>query len=244
MDRLLTFTTRILGMAMGEYFQYTVFTIITLLVSLSALIANSSVPSAYQRYLGGIHPLLMILILYILGMLMFSVLMREGAFAVFRRGDYKGILTAAALTIPFALVVTIVDINWPFPEDMNVPFPNSIFFYASIGYIVEILLHLLPFGLLYILLGKLFPGTEGGWIVWVCILGAAILEPALQVVFAGSSDLPGIPVFVGVHLLLINLVQLILFVKFDFLSMYSFRLVYYLWWHVIWGYLRLGVVFQ
>jgi hypothetical protein len=244
MDRLSTFTSRIWIIATGEYYQYTAFTLITLLVSLFAIIAYAEVPSAFRRYLGGIHPLVMILILYIAGMLIFSILMRDGEFAVFRKGDYKGILTAAALTIPFAIVVTIVDMNWPFPVDMNVPYPHSLFFYPAIGYIVDILFHLLPFGLLYILLGKIFPGTNGGWIIRVCILGAALFEPALQVAYAGSSDYPGIPVFVALHLLLINIVQLILFVKFDFLSMYSFRLVYYLWWHIIWGYARLGILFQ
>ena len=244
MDRLSTFASKIWIMATGKYYQYTVFTIITLVVTLSAIKAVSGQASAFQRYLGGIHPLIMIFILYIAGMVMISVLMRDGEFAVFRKGDYKGILTAAALTIPFAIVVTIVDMNWPFPKDMNVPYPHSIFFYPAIGYIVDILFHLLPFGLLYILLGKIFPSTDGDWIIWVCILGAAIFEPALQVVYAGSSDSPGIPVFVAVHLLLINIVQLILFVKFDFLSMYSFRLVYYLWWHIIWGYMRLGILFQ
>jgi hypothetical protein len=42
----------------------------------------------------------------------------------------------------------------------------------------------------------------------------------------------------------INLVQLTLFRRYDFLTMYAFRLVYYLVWHVAWGHLRLQVLFH
>ena len=243
MSRMTDLTAKIWGMAANEYFQYTVFTLITLLVSLSAIKAYSTVPAAFRKYLGGVHPLLVVFVLFIIGLILLSFLMQDGEFAVFRKGNYKGILTAAALTIPFAVVVILVDTKYPFPKDMNVLYPDSIFFYPVMGYIVEILFHLLPFGLLYLLLGRIFSGTDGGWIIWVSIMGAALIEPVLQVVYSSSSDSPGIPIFVGVHLLLINIVQLILFVKFDFLSMYSFRLFYYLLWHIIWGYLRIGILF-
>jgi hypothetical protein len=32
-------------------------------------------------------------------------------------------------------------------------------------------------------------------------------------------------------------------VRYGFLSMYAFRLVYYLHWHIVWGYLRLQLLF-
>ena len=243
MFRITELAAKIWGMAANEYFQYAVFTIITLLVSLATIKIYSAEASAFRRYLDGINPLLVIFILFIVGIILFSFLMQDGKFAVYRKGNYKGILTAAALTIPFAVVVVTVDMKYPFPEKMNVPYPNSIFFYPVMGYIVEILFHLLPFGLLYLSLVKLLSGVDESWIVWISLLGAALIEPVFQVAFAGPEESRGILIFVGIHLFLFNIVQLMLFVKFDFLSMYSFRLFYYLVWHIIWGYARLSILF-
>ncbi|MCB9291467.1 MAG: hypothetical protein H6560_29470 [Lewinellaceae bacterium] len=44
----------------------------------------------------------------------------------------------------------------------------------------------------------------------------------------------------SLHIFLINLIQLWLFKRYDFVSMYTFRLVYYLIWHIGWGWVRLG----
>ena len=41
--------------------------------------------------------------------------------------------------------------------------------------------------------------------------------------------------YVGLHVFLINLIQLLIFKRYDFVTMYSFRLVYYLFWHMRWG---------
>ena len=41
----------------------------------------------------------------------------------------------------------------------------------------------------------------------------------------------------------IAVLQLYVFRRFDFASMYSFRLVYYAWWHILWGTIRLSVLF-
>jgi hypothetical protein len=45
------------------------------------------------------------------------------------------------------------------------------------------------------------------------------------------------------HILAINLAGLFLFRRFGFLPMYALRLFYYLIWHILWGYLRLSVLF-
>ena len=48
--------------------------------------------------------------------------------------------------------------------------------------------------------------------------------------------------YVSLHIFLINLIQLWLFKRYDFVSMYTFRLVYYLIWHIGWGWVRLEVL--
>jgi hypothetical protein len=40
-----------------------------------------------------------------------------------------------------------------------------------------------------------------------------------------------------------TLVELNMFRRYDFVSMYAFRVVFYLWWHVIWGSVRLRWLF-
>jgi len=49
--------------------------------------------------------------------------------------------------------------------------------------------------------------------------------------------------YVGLHVFLINLLQLWLFKRYDLISMYSFRLAYYLLWHIGWGHVRLKLRF-
>jgi hypothetical protein len=50
-------------------------------------------------------------------------------------------------------------------------------------------------------------------------------------------------VFVFFHLLTFNLVQFWLFRKFGFLVMYILRMIYYLFWHILWGIWRLDFLF-
>jgi hypothetical protein len=48
---------------------------------------------------------------------------------------------------------------------------------------------------------------------------------------------------VGVFVFVFTPVELYVFRRYDFMSMYAFRLVFYMWWHVTWGYLRLRWLF-
>lgn len=47
----------------------------------------------------------------------------------------------------------------------------------------------------------------------------------------------------GTHLLVIDLVALALFRRHDLATLYAFRAFYYLHWHIVWGYLRLQILF-
>ena len=80
--------------------------------------------------------------------------------------------------------------------------------------------------------------------IWTGLLVAALVEPVFQVV-AGFSDpvLRWATAYVGLHVFLISAAQLAIFKRYDFVSMYAFRLVYYLFWHIVWGYLRLEWLF-
>ena len=76
-------------------------------------------------------------------------------------------------------------------------------------------------------------------------LAAALLgEPAFQAsaAWSGGMSAPAAGV-VGAHLLVFGALQLWLLLRFDLLSMLAMRLVYYLWWHGVWGWLRLELLF-
>ncbi len=97
--------------------------------------------------------------MFVLGLVLLSALLLDGKFAIYRGGNYKGFLVAVGLTLPFAAVILLVDRLAPFPEDINVPYPGSLFFYPAIAYVVEILFHILPFCLVYFTLRFI----TGGW---------------------------------------------------------------------------------
>jgi len=75
-------------------------------------------------------------------------------------------------------------------------------------------------------------------------LPVALLEPAFQLGrgFPGKP-MSGLDAYVGLHVLVISLLQLYVFRRYDFVSMITFRLVYYIHWHIVWGYLRLQWLF-
>ena len=80
--------------------------------------------------------------------------------------------------------------------------------------------------------------------MWLCLLLVALVEPFFQMRwgFAGRP-LSWAEAYVGLHVFAINVLQLYVFRRYDFISMYSLRLFYYLYWHIIWGYLRLQWLF-
>ncbi len=83
-----------------------------------------------------------------------------------------------------------------------------------------------------------------GWVSLYALAVVALLEPLFQLGAPSAAALPSWGTFyLGVHLLVFNGLQLWIFRRYDFLSMYAFRLVYYAWWHIAWGHVRLELLF-
>jgi hypothetical protein len=162
---------------------------------------------------------------------------------VFKTGEFKGILVAAGLAVLQGLIIILLDLKAIFPEDVNRPFPDSLLFYPIFGFVVEVIFHLLPLALFLFILSSIF-NLDFEKVIWPCILVVALLEPTFQTILGFSKPYPTwVTVCVFVNILLINLFQLSIFKRYDFVSMYSFRLVYYAIWHILWGQLRLGLLF-
>ncbi len=199
----------------------------------------------FQRFLGRINPLLAFLIVIILGFILLSFLLSQNWFTIYEKENTKGLLAAAGLASLFGVIIVLVDTKIIFPEDTNILFPESLLFYPAIGFLVEILFHVLPVTVLLVILNSIFVRANFEHIVWISILIISILEPIYHMTdMAAANRFPlwGI-IYVGIHVFLINFCQLLIFKKFDFVSMYSFRLVYYMFWHIGWGYLRLRLLF-
>ena len=138
------------------------------------------------------------------------------------------------------------------PKDMNVPFPESLLFYPIIGFMAEIVFHVLPLSLLLLVLRVIFRNLRLGTSVSISMLTVALLEPTFQALL-NVIDAPLIGSshqyttwavgYDWLHIFLFNVFQLRIFKRYDFMSMYSLRFVYYLVWHVVWGHFRVGVLF-
>jgi hypothetical protein len=199
----------------------------------------------FQRYLGGINPLLAVVLVAVAGVVSLGLLQSRGWFAIVSPGpSRRGLAVAAAFATLFAVIVVPADLLIRFPRDLNVPLPQSLFFYPAIGYVAEIAFHALPLAMLLLLLGPIWKEESPNSLVWLCIIVASALEPILQVSLSSSGGSFSVADgFVALHVFAFNAAQLYVFRRYDFVSMYATRLVYYLYWHIIWGALRLHWLF-
>jgi hypothetical protein len=138
--------------------------------------------------------------------------------------------TGAILAMP----PIAIDLLTRFPRDINVAMPEAMYFYTAIALVAEVLFHLLPLAVLATLAPKRVPA------IWV-LLPVVFVEPAAQVVLGAGPVLQMTLVFVNVSL--ISAVQLWLFRRYGFAAMFGLRIAFYLFWHVIWGDIRLSLLF-
>lgn len=207
-------------------------------------ILYSSDQLLFQRFIGNIHPILVFVVASLLGIVLLSLLLSRGWFAIYKKATPSGLLRSSALAALFGLIMILVDTQVRFPADMNVPFPESLMFYPAMDFLAQILFHVLPLTVLMIILTSAFRNANHGNIIWVCVFAVALLEPVYQAMWSASSQLPlWAAAYVVLHVFLINLTELIIFRRYDFVSMYAFRLVYYVFWHIGWGYTRLNILF-
>jgi len=198
----------------------------------------------FKNYFGEVHPVLVILVMGFLGIFLTSFLLMQNGFAIFSKTQARGRSAGFVLAAGLAVMAILVDIVVKFPADMNLLFPESLLFYPVIGFCVEIVFHVLPLSILLWIFTGLFRHTNPVKILWVSLVIVAFIEPFFQAVSGLSANLPAwVPFWVGLHVFLINITQLVIFKRHGFIWMYLFRLAYYFFWHMAWGYFRLQVLF-
>lgn len=225
--------------------QYLVFFGLTFAAMAFTSILYFTGSPGFQRYFGGLEPLLAVFIVILNGFATISVLLNRGWFIIYQKEKFlRGLPITVALASAMGLVIILVDLAGGFPAEINVRFPESLLFYPVMGFVVEAIFHLMPLTLLLLLLTSLSERLTFEKIIWPCILLISVAEPIFQAVLADpNASLLWVNQYVAFHIFLINLFQLWLFKRYDFVSMYAFRLMYYLIWHIGWGWLRLEILF-
>lgn len=230
------------GLIASYTFQFRAYIVLSLIVLLITSISHFTGGAYFEKYIGSINPIIAVSIISILGFAGLSNLKKKFFFEIFK-GKGKDLMVSSALAVPFAFIMVFVDWWVVFPADMNVKFPESLLFYPAIGFIVEIIFHILPLTLILLTGSMLFSHKNPATMAWISMLPVSLIEPVYQVIFLTGSYSTGTLFYIGIHLLLTNLLQLAIFRRYDFISMYVFRLMYYLIWHVIWGHIRLEALF-
>jgi hypothetical protein len=225
--------------------QWLTVAILSLVAVVSTALLSLSDHNFFQPYFGPINPLLGVLLASVLGTGALASLRAGGWFQIFMgREGLRGILLSASLATLLAVLMILFDLTAPFPRNINVPFPQSLLFYPAMAFVAEMVFHILPLSVLLVFTARAVAWLRAGPVIWSCILLVSLIEPLFQVAWASSTaPLPGAAALVGVHVLVFNLLQLYVFRRYDLVSMYAFRLIYYLHWHIVWGYLRLRILF-
>jgi hypothetical protein len=213
-------------------------------VGLTGLISRID-GSYFLSYFGDIPPMLAVLSLSIAGGTGLYVLQSRGEVRICERsGVLHGLALSSGMATLFVVAVVVVDLSTGFPKDINVPLPMSALFYPVMAYVAEVVFHIIPLALVL--------AASSAWrsiwptrrVIDASLPVVALLEPIFQW-YAGYSDKPisGLGIYVFLHVYLFNLLQLHVFRRYDFVSIYGFRLVYYFYWHIVWGDLRLRWLF-
>lgn len=222
--------------------QYKVFSVLLLLVVAISWYLTYSNKTLFQRFLGELNPVITVLAAAILGFLALFLLMKKSWFSIYVKGNLTNFNRISWLAAVFASMSILIDLKIVFSEGMNIPFPESLLFYPTIGFFVEIVFHVLPLTVLLFFLAAILKNVSHEKVIWIGIIIVATLEPIYQSIYMDTYPDWAI-VAVGLNLFLFNLTQLYIFKRYDFVMMYILRLIYYAIWHVIWGHARLNILF-
>ena len=192
----------------------------------------------FEPILGGIPPLLAIVLTALMGFVSLGFLQSRGWFAIYTPRSVRGMGVSAALATLFGVWQVCADVFVTrFPKGINAfhfhsrccstrPWRTS----STSSFTRSRSRCCWPFW------GapherRTLPSSSG------CASSSCHLDPVLVHLRAGSS------VYVGAFVFVFTLAELDVFRRYDFISMYAFRLVFYLWWHIAWGDVRLRWLF-
>ena len=211
-----------------------------------ALIFLTNKPAVpLTRYFGAVPPAIAAAFACAAGVAALAVLQRRFGFRAVRGAgadQRRGWWAAMALTIPFMALATVADRMLGFPADINVPPPAGFAFYPAIALVAQFVLHIVPLAIVLLALTTIARRLSRQARTWLAFGLVAAVEAVFQV-WSGLLDgeVTALELFVLLHVYAFGIVEFTLFRRFDFVTMYLFRLIYYGYWHLLWGYLRLQI---
>lgn len=213
-------------------------------VSVSAITALRGSPTIdFSRYFADVDPTIAAGAVGLAGLATLRALSTEGwlsfgGVAALRRGAVPAITAASG----FGAFIVAADWFMGFPNDINVAWPQSLLFYPAMGFVAEVVFHLVPVALAATALRHVRRHVTGRWATIGVIALVALLEAGFQVFIGlGESD-PLLSAYLAVHLIAFSAVQLAIMRTHGLGSLMLMRLVYYLIWHIVWGSIRLDTL--
>ena len=192
--------------------------------------------SLYSTFLGNTSPLLVYILLIVIFIISINLLHSKDWFFISLNFSIKSLIFYFLLSMVIGCLPILIDLWKPFDPEINILFPLSLVYYPSIGFLAEVIFHVLPILALSYLLGNYKFGNE------IIIIFVALVEPIFQVLMGMQGDsISSRDILVGIEVFFFSLFQLVIFKKYGFLAMYFMRLGFYITWHLIWGYLRLTI---
>lgn len=212
-----------------------------LVVVAGVAVFSSGSPEIFEPYFSGVLPPVAAAVVLLISIPMLVLLERQWGFEIYAGGGRpRRWLVSAALSVPFMVAVTVADLVLGFPVDLNVPLPAALAFYPIMGLMAQLALHVVPLAVL-LSIGALVVGrARRERLVVPGILLVALVEAGFQLESSLADRAPiSLGAFVVIHLFLFGVVELLLYRRYDYACMYVFRICYYGYWHVAWGWLRL-----
>ncbi len=224
---------------MKPIFRIKYYLMVTLLLFLLVIILALSKGNFFTPYFGSIHPVLALLIVGVLGGILLQNLISHQAIANDNSTPSNIYGKVFSIGLGFGVFVSMIDVIYVLPEDINVPMWYALFFYPIMGFVVEVLFHLVPLSLL-----TTFIKTQRKSSIWIVFFFIALLEPVFQTWFGYMEDYSiSYWIILNIYLFVFNIIQLKILVRYGFFPAFVTRLGLYLVWHIIWGYFRLGILY-
>lgn len=223
--------------------QYIAFLVIAAaMIGLTVLQIPSS-RADFDLYSGGLPPIVVVAAAGTVGVGALAALRWFAGFQILGgRTTLRGFAVSSGLATLLAVAIVIADLLIRYPENINVPVPRALLFYPTVGFVAEVIFHLLPLMLALLALSAFQHRLGAERVVWIAIVITAVAEPTFQILCKGQR-LTWASAYTWIHVFAIAFLQLQVFRRYDFAAMYMFRLIYYAYWHIIWGVIRLKVLF-
>lgn len=197
----------------------------------------------FERFFGQLPPLLVTALVVMIGSVSLRALGSRGWLPT-RPLTVTRLALVGLAGSGLALPAVAFDIWINFPEDMNTPWPESLLFYPAIAVVAEVIFHVAPLAVLLTALGwNLDPHPDDKKRAVIAVVVVAAIEMLFHTIDALAGSDRRLVFFVVPQLTFVGICHLAILRRYGFAAMLSFRLGYYLIWHIAWGHIRLDLLF-